>query len=44
MKVRWRKLLLIAVFWSLTEIYFNLLGIDEIADYSEFFLIRRFPI
>jgi hypothetical protein len=36
MKVRWQKLLLTATFWLATEICFNFLGIDDIADYSEF--------
>lgn len=36
MNVQWQKLLLIATFWLATEIYFNFLGIDEIADYSQF--------
>ena len=36
MNVRWKKLLLTTTFWLATEIWFNFLGIDEIADYSEF--------
>ena len=36
MNVQWQKLLLTATFWLATEICFNFLGIDEIADYSEF--------
>jgi hypothetical protein len=36
MKLRWQKLLLPITFWLLTEIWFNLLGIDDLADYSEF--------
>ncbi len=36
MKVQWQKLLLIVTFWLTTEICFNFLGIDDVADYSEF--------
>lgn len=36
MKVRWQKLLLTVTFWLSTEIYFNFLGIDNLANYSEF--------
>ena len=36
MNVRWQKLLLIVTFWLATEICFNWLGIDDLADYSEF--------
>jgi hypothetical protein len=41
MKVRWQKLLLAITFWSATEIWFNLLGIDNLADYSEFIFERN---
>jgi hypothetical protein len=36
MNVRWQKLLLITTFWLATEIWFNFLGIDDMADYSKF--------
>jgi hypothetical protein len=36
MKVRWQKLLVTVTFWLATEICFNFLGIDNLADYSEF--------
>lgn len=36
MNVRWRKLLIKIFFWLVTEFLFNLLGIDDLADYSEF--------
>ncbi len=36
MSVRWQKLLLTITFWLATEICFNFLGIDDMADYSEF--------
>jgi hypothetical protein len=41
MKVRWQQLLFTATFWLATEICFNFLGIDEIADYSEFIFDRQ---
>ncbi len=36
MNVRWKKLLVTIPLWLVTEIWFNLLGIDNLADYSEF--------
>lgn len=36
MNVRWRKLLIKISFWLVTEFLFNLLGIDDLADYGEF--------
>ena len=36
MNVRWKKLLLKTTFWVATEICFNLIGIDDLVDYSEF--------
>jgi hypothetical protein len=36
MEVRWQKLLLTVTFWLATEICFNFLGIDHLANYSEF--------
>ena len=36
MNVRWRKLLVKTSFWLATEIILNLVGIDDLADYSEF--------
>lgn len=36
MNVRWRKLLVKTSFWLATEIILNLIGIDDLADYSEF--------
>lgn len=36
MKVQWQKLLLTVTFWLATEMCFNVVGIDDIADYSEF--------
>ncbi len=36
MNVRWQKLLVKTSFWLATEIILNLVGIDDLADYSEF--------
>ncbi|MDJ0590055.1 MAG: hypothetical protein QNJ72_08695 [Pleurocapsa sp. MO_226.B13] len=36
MNVRWQKLLVKTSLWLTTEIWFNFLGIDNLADYSEF--------
>ncbi len=36
MNVGWQKLLVKISFWLVTEIVLNLLGIDDLADYSEF--------
>jgi hypothetical protein len=41
MKVRWQKLLLTTTFWLATEICFTLLGIDDMADYSEFIASQK---
>ena len=41
MKVRWKKLILKTTLWLATEIYFNFLEIDELADYGEFIFERH---
>jgi hypothetical protein len=41
MKVRWQKLILTVTFWLSTEICFNLLGIDNVANHSEFISIQK---
>ena len=41
MNVRWQKLLVKTSFWLATEIVLNLIGIDDLADYSEFLLQDR---
>jgi hypothetical protein len=35
-QVKWKKLLAQTLVWLATEIYLNFLGIDNLADYSEF--------
>ena len=41
MNVQWQKLLLTLTFWLATEICFNFLGVDDIADYSEFLFKKQ---
>ena len=36
MKIRWRKLLLKLTIWLVVEIVLNLMGLDDMADCSEF--------
>lgn len=36
MKTQWKKMWVKAAFWLVTEIILNLLGLDNLADYSEF--------
>ena len=36
MQVKWKKLLAKTVVWLAAEILLNFLGLDELADYSEF--------
>jgi len=40
MKIKWKKLLARVTFWLLVEISLNLLGLDNLADYSEFVFDR----
>lgn len=34
--MQWKKLFVTATLWLIAEIWFNFLGIDNLADYSEF--------
>lgn len=38
MQIRWKKFLAKLVFWIATELWLNILGLDNLADYSEFLL------
>ncbi len=42
--VHWKKLFLTATIWLATEICFTLLGIDDLADYTEFVYDRNYLI
>ena len=39
MKPQWQQLLLKLLFWLVLEAIFNLIGIDDLVDYSEFLAI-----
>ena len=41
MKVKWKTLLFRASVWLTVEISLNLLGLDNLADYSEFVFERN---
>lgn len=41
MKTRWDKLILQISLWLVLEALFNLIGIDELADYSEFLMMPK---
>ncbi len=41
MNVRWQKLLVKITLWVVAEIWLNFLGIDNLADYSEFIFERH---
>ncbi|MEL6461930.1 MAG: hypothetical protein AAFX46_13395 [Cyanobacteria bacterium J06636_27] len=41
MNIRWQKLLIKTSCWLATEIFLNLIGIDDLADYSEFVFENR---
>lgn len=41
MNTNWQKLIIKIFFWLLVEAIFNLIGIDDIADYSEFLLMPK---
>ena len=44
MKIRWKKLLTSSLVWLTAEICFNCLGLDTIADYSEFVFDRNYVL
>lgn len=44
MNVRWKKLLITITLWVATEIWLNLLGIDDLADYSEFIFAQHLTV
>lgn len=41
-QIKWKKLLISLLFWLLTEILLNILGLDNLADYSEFINHQKF--
>jgi hypothetical protein len=44
MKMQWRKMWVKASIWLVTEIILNLLGLDNLADYSEFIFEQEVAI
>ncbi|WP_339375399.1 hypothetical protein [Chroogloeocystis siderophila] len=42
MAINWKKMLLKTTFWLGTEILLNLVGLDNLADYSEFISGQEF--
>ena len=44
MKTNWQKLITKIFLWLLVEAIFNLIGIDDLADYSEFLLMPKITI
>ena len=42
MNLCWQKLLVKILFWLVAEILLNLVGIDDLADYSEFIDEKNF--
>jgi hypothetical protein len=44
MKTQWKKIWVKATFWLATELVLNLLGLDNLADYSEFIFEQEVAI
>lgn len=44
MDIRWKFTLCRLLVWVVAEIVFSMLGVDDLADYSEFLLERSTPI
>lgn len=44
MKKQWKKVWVKVTFWLVTEIILNLLGLDNLADYSEFIFEKEMAI
>ncbi|GAB4188072.1 MAG: hypothetical protein Fur006_28310 [Coleofasciculaceae cyanobacterium] len=44
MKTQWKKIWIKATFWLATELVLNLLGLDNLADYSEFIFEQEVAI
>jgi hypothetical protein len=41
MKLRWKTLFVQVVIWAVSEVALTLVGVDDLADYSEFILDRK---
>jgi hypothetical protein len=44
MKMQWKKIWVKTTIWLVTEIMLNLLGLDNLADYSEFLFEKEVAI
>lgn len=44
MKMQWQKVFVKTTVWLTAEILLNLLGVDDLADYSEFIFERHFTV
>ena len=44
MRVRWKKLLAKTLVWVVAEVLLTLLGLDNLADYSEFIFTRNIVV
>ena len=44
MNINWQKLITKIFFWLLVEAIFNWIGIDDLADYSEFLLMPKVTV
>ncbi|NJK57581.1 MAG: hypothetical protein HC939_17035 [Pleurocapsa sp. SU_5_0] len=44
MKINWEKLITKIFFWLLLEAVFNLIDIDNLANYSEFLLVSKVTV
>jgi len=44
MNTQWKKIWIKATFWLVIEIILNLLGLDSLADYSEFIFEKEIAI
>ena len=40
MKIKWSKLIIYLTIWLATELFLTFLGMDDLADYSEFIFER----
>ena len=40
MNIKWKKVIICLLIWLTTEIWLNFVGLDDLADYSEFLFER----
>ena len=44
MDIRWKFIFYRLLIWVVAEVVFSMLGVDDLADYSEFLLERSTPV